>query len=215
MPGANCWFCTNPHLRDWRAAYRAPSTRTGSAVAALIVLTETFYLRPAILTGTEVLRGSDYGQLHIHRIRFAKRSAHPLPRICRAFHCVRGGNRDGIHGWPQPVELADNHPFTGYPKLYLLPGTLLRSPARLLYLSTVCAAVALGAGVDAIRPRQAVLRNALLAVALSAHFLDLWGFAHRFIQVNPRDEGPPKFQTAGSRRSGCIGWFRTTIGMTT
>jgi hypothetical protein len=166
----------------------------------------------------------------------------------------------GMHGWPRQVELADSHPFTGFPNpayfwdtasyvgilplvaiaafgigcvvrkrrpsstwaflaclgvsaflcslplasplLHLLPGTLLRSPARLLYLSTFCAAVALGAGVDAIRPRQAVVRNALLAVVLSAHFLDLWGFAHWFIQVNPREEGKPAFQAILDRETG-------------
>jgi hypothetical protein len=85
----------------------------------------------------------------------------------------------------------------------LLPGTLLRSPARLLYLSTVCAAVALGAGVDVFQraalrwtpwPRPAAARTAILVAVLSLHFADLWGFAHWFIQSSPRDEDPPEFQ---------------------
>lgn len=174
----------------------------------------------------------------------------------------------GIHGWPRPVELADNHLFTGYPNmayfwdtasyigilplaaiaalaiaciagwiarrrlpdsrwkflallglaafllslplasplLHLLPGTLLRSPARLLYLSTFCAAVALGKGVDLFRRaawlRPAALRTSILIAVLSLHFADLWGFAHWFIQTNPRDEDPPQFQTILDREVG-------------
>jgi hypothetical protein len=164
----------------------------------------------------------------------------------------------GIHGWAQPVELADHHPFTGYPNaayfwdtasyigilplvamaalligcivrkrmpnsrwtflaclgagallcslplasplLHLFPGTLLRSPARLLYLSTFCAAVATGVAVDALRharwPRFAV------AVVLCLHFADLWGFAHRFMQATPREDEAPAFQTIVDREVG-------------
>jgi hypothetical protein len=170
----------------------------------------------------------------------------------------------GIHGWAQPVELADTHPFTGFPNrayfwdtasyigilplvviaalligcavqkrmpdgrwrflswlgvgaflcslplasplLHLLPGTLLRSPARLLYISTFCAAVALGAGADAVRrarwPRSAAVRNGLLAVGLSVHFLDLWGFTHWFIQVTPREGETPEFEAILDRELG-------------
>jgi hypothetical protein len=164
----------------------------------------------------------------------------------------------GIHGWSQPVELADNHPFTGYPNmayfwdtasyigilplvaiaalligcvirkrmpnprwlflaclgvaaflgslplasplLHLLPGTLLRSPARLLYLSTFCAAVAAGAGVDAVR--RARWPRFVVAVLLCLHFADLWGFAHWFIRVTPREEDPPPFQAIVDREVG-------------
>jgi hypothetical protein len=164
----------------------------------------------------------------------------------------------GIHGWAQPVDLADNHPFTGFPNrayfwdtasyigilplvaiaalfigcivrrrmpdsrwmflsclgvaaflcslpfasplLHSLPGTLLRSPARLLYLSTFCAAVALGAGVDAIRRARWPLL--LVAVLLCLHFADLWGFAHWFIQTTPREEDPPAFQAIIDREAG-------------
>jgi hypothetical protein len=84
------------------------------------------------------------------------------------------------------------------PILHLLPGTLLRSPARLLYLSTFCAAVALGAGVDAFQqsqwPARAGLRTGLVAAALSLHFVDLWSFSHRFIQVIPREAVSMPFQ---------------------
>ncbi len=84
------------------------------------------------------------------------------------------------------------------PLLHLLPGTLLRSPARLLYLSTFCVAVALGNGVDAFRrarwPARAGLQTGLVAVALSLHFVDLWSFAHLFIQVVPREAVSAPFQ---------------------
>jgi hypothetical protein len=164
----------------------------------------------------------------------------------------------GIHGWAQPVELADTHPFTGFlnkayfwdtasyigilpllaiaalligcivrkripdkrwtflsclgvaaflgslpfasPLLHLLPGTLLRSSARLLYLSTFCAAVALGVGVDALRRARWPLL--VVAVALCLHFADLWGFAHWFIQLTPREADPPAFHAIVDREVG-------------
>ena len=79
----------------------------------------------------------------------------------------------------------------------LVPGTFLRSPARLLYLSTFSASVALGFGVDAFlnstRLRLRV-RQALVGVFLAAHFLDLGGFARLFIQpVSRQSEEPPEF----------------------
>ncbi len=90
------------------------------------------------------------------------------------------------------------------PILHLLPGTLLRSSARLLYLSTFCAAAALGAAVDAIReapwPRRTL--HAAMAIVLALHFADLWRFANRFIQTYPRDEGPAEFQTTLDREIG-------------
>jgi hypothetical protein len=170
----------------------------------------------------------------------------------------------GIHGWPRPVDLAENHLFTGYPNmayfwdtasyigilplaaiaallivciirgrkpdsrwrflaylgaaaflcslpvasplLHLVPGTLLRSPARLLYLSTFCVAVAVGVAVDAFRraawPRPAAFRTAILVVALSLHFADLWGFAHWFIQTSPRDDEASEFRAILNRDAG-------------
>ena len=47
--------------------YRSPL-----AVAALLVLTESFYLRPGFLRGTEVLAGSDYDELHMRRLLFVR-----------------------------------------------------------------------------------------------------------------------------------------------
>ncbi len=171
----------------------------------------------------------------------------------------------GIHGWPQPVELADHHPFTGYPNaayfwdtasyigilplvavaalligcivrkrmpnsrwtflaflgvvaflcslppasplLHLLPGTLLRgSPARLLYLSTFCAAVATGVAVDALRRARWPFSTQppwfVVAVVLCLHFADLFGFAHWFIQTIPREDEAPAFRTIVDREVG-------------
>src|SRR5580693_4735628 len=53
------------------------------AVASLLAITGMFYLRPAILLGTGTLDGSDFGELHIRRIRFAREALfgvrHSLP----------------------------------------------------------------------------------------------------------------------------------------
>jgi hypothetical protein len=163
----------------------------------------------------------------------------------------------GIHGWPEPVDLAKLHPFAEYPDsayfwdtaayagilplltivglavaclvqrrlpdarwrflaclglgallcslplasplLHSLPGTLLRSPARLLYLSTFSVAVGLGVGVDAVRPK---LRAPLLLAVLCLHFLDLWGFAHKFIHVEPRHRLTRDFEPILAREVG-------------
>jgi hypothetical protein len=75
------------------------------------------------------------------------------------------------------------------PALALLPGTLLRSPARLLYLSTFAASTALGAAVDAVlcaarlRP---LFRWGIVGGCLALHAFDLGGFARRFILAVPR-----------------------------
>jgi hypothetical protein len=161
----------------------------------------------------------------------------------------------GIHGWADPVLLADKHPFTGFPNLayfwdtavyvgmlpllaiaalligcavrkrlpearwrflaclgvaafvcslplaspliHLLPGTFLRSPARLLYLSTFAAAVALGVAIDALRRTKW-----LLAVVLFLHFADLWGFDRLFIHVTPRRPETPAFEAVLDREAG-------------
>ncbi len=87
---------------------------------------------------------------------------------------------------------------------HALPMTLLRSPARLLYLSTFGAAVALGAAVDAVPelrwPRA--LTNCVLVVCLSLHFADLWGFAHWFIRLTPRQDQTPDFLALLDRELG-------------
>jgi Bacterial membrane protein YfhO len=86
------------------------------------------------------------------------------------------------------------------PLLHLLPGTFLRSPARMLYMSTFGAAVALGAGVDAVR--RVRLGTAIVAVLLVLHFADLCRFDHWFIQTYPRDDGTLEFQTILDRETG-------------
>ena len=68
----------------------------------------------------------------------------------------------------------------------LVPGTLFRSPARLLYLSTFAAAVAVGFAVtaflnsDILKPRT---RQLLVAFYLLFHLLDLGGFAQQFVRI--------------------------------
>ncbi len=92
------------------------------------------------------------------------------------------------------------------PLLHALPGTLLRSPARMLYLSTFCAAVALGAAVDMFRNAQWRWPRTATYIALGAvlvlHAADLSWFAHWFVETTPRDSDPPAFQTTLDRELG-------------
>ncbi len=76
----------------------------------------------------------------------------------------------------------------------LLPGTFLRSPARLLYVSTFCACVALGAAIHAVQSSKLLnvrLAQAVLAAVLLLHFVDLGGFAHQFVQPVDRETPAP------------------------
>lgn len=86
------------------------------------------------------------------------------------------------------------------PVLHLLPGTLLRSPARLLYIPTFCAAVATGVFVDWVRGARWPV--SVVFVLLSAHFMNLWWFAHYFVQTYPRSEEAPAFQATIDGESG-------------
>ncbi len=72
----------------------------------------------------------------------------------------------------------------------IIPVAVLRSPARLLYLSTFPAAVALGVGIDLLKTRPFVI-----AVCLLFHVLDLGGFARTFVQTVSWSDitGPPSF----------------------
>lgn len=66
----------------------------------------------------------------------------------------------------------------------LLPGTFLRSPSRLLYLSTFSACVALGAGIHALQSSKLLgvrAMQAVVAALLLFHFVDLGRFAHQFV----------------------------------
>ncbi|MGD0772566.1 MAG: hypothetical protein ABSC05_07060 [Candidatus Solibacter sp.] len=68
----------------------------------------------------------------------------------------------------------------------LVPGTFFRSPARLLYLFTFAAAVALGFAVTAflnshiLKPRA---RQLLVTFCLLFHLADLGGFARQFVRT--------------------------------
>jgi hypothetical protein len=71
----------------------------------------------------------------------------------------------------------------------ITPGTLFRSPARLLYISTFSASVALGFGVSAFLESQWFtprVRQGLVACCLLLHMADLGGFGLHFIQTVPR-----------------------------
>jgi hypothetical protein len=77
------------------------------------------------------------------------------------------------------------------PLRQLFPGTFLRSPARLLYLTTFSAAALLGFGIDAFLESgflRSRVRQSLVAIVLAAHFFDLGGFARQFVQPEPRSD---------------------------
>lgn len=103
----------------------------------------------------------------------------------------------------------------------MVPGTLFRSPARLLYFSTFAASVALGFGVNALLRIPAMKSRAKqLAVAccLVFHFIDLGGTSRLFVLTFPL--GPsvsPPFETILSREVGdgrvaIAGEFRRQYG---
>ncbi|MGD1070393.1 MAG: YfhO family protein [Bryobacteraceae bacterium] len=83
------------------------------------------------------------------------------------------------------------------PLFRLVPGTILRSPCRLFYLWTFCAAAALGAAVDVLRrarpPGGRTMMYALLTVCLGLHLFDLGRFDRLFIVTDTRDSDPPDF----------------------
>ncbi len=74
------------------------------------------------------------------------------------------------------------------PLRHLTAGVILRSPARLLYLTTFSLAVALGAGVDALLALKTRGKAvyAAVAVILVLHGLDLAGFSRLFVIPIPR-----------------------------
>jgi len=71
---------------------------------------------------------------------------------------------------------------------HLLPGTILRSPARLLYLTTFSLSIALGAAVDKVLAYKGsrTLAYAAVAVSLGLHGMDLGGFSRLFVNTVPR-----------------------------
>ena len=85
----------------------------------------------------------------------------------------------------------------------IIPAAVLRSPARLLYLSTFAVSLALGFGVDvflkaALPLTTPLARNAMraaVAAFLLFHAVDLGGFARIFVQTVPWQDvvGAPTF----------------------
>lgn len=86
------------------------------------------------------------------------------------------------------------------PLLHVMPGTLLRSPARMLYIPTFGAAAATGAFVDWLGGVS--WARYLVVAVLVTHFADLGWFCHRFVKVDPRDEHPAYFHEIVDRDSG-------------
>jgi hypothetical protein len=88
------------------------------------------------------------------------------------------------------------------PLLHMLPGTLLRSPARLLYLTTFCVAMAVGAAFDGMQRRWPRSAPAWILL-MTLHFVDLWGFAHVFVEARPVAQAAvPEFQEIIDREIG-------------
>jgi hypothetical protein len=82
--------------------------------------------------------------------------------------------------------------------LSLLPGTILRSPARLLYLTTFALALLVGALLDAVA--RAAPRGGWAALALAvAHVVDLGAHDAAFIVTMPRT--PPALATSPQARA--------------
>jgi len=73
---------------------------------------------------------------------------------------------------------------------HLTPGVILRSPARLFYLTTFSLAIALGAGVDALLAlkNRTRLVYAAAAVGLGLHGFDLTSFSRPFVIPIPRED---------------------------
>jgi hypothetical protein len=86
------------------------------------------------------------------------------------------------------------------PLLHALPGTILRSPARLLYIPTFGAAVAVGIFSDWLR--RVRWAKQLVLLLLAVHFADLGWFSSLFIHVDERDESPAAFQATIDRETG-------------
>lgn len=80
----------------------------------------------------------------------------------------------------------------------IAPVVIFRSPARLLYLATFAASMALGAGLDAFWKASflsATGKRIVIASCLLFHFFDLGGFARTFVQTIPWTDysEPPAF----------------------
>jgi hypothetical protein len=63
-----------------------------------------------------------------------------------------------------------------------IPGTIFRSPARLLYLTQFALAVALGGAIQAINATQTAIAPVVVSLLLTLHVIDLGSHDRRFIQ---------------------------------
>ena len=90
------------------------------------------------------------------------------------------------------------------PLQQIIHGTFLRSPARLFYLPTFSLAIALGCAVDTVlRSRLAPnWKISILLLCLTAHVVDLGGFARRFIRPADEDKIPAPFEQVLDREIG-------------
>ena len=78
------------------------------------------------------------------------------------------------------------------PLRQLVPGTFLRSPARLLYLTTFSVSVLFGFTVDLLlRMFRARWAMSIVVLCLAAHFVDLANFDRKFVETEPRHESQP------------------------
>lgn len=115
-----------------------------------------------------------------------------LPIAIIVWLLVRMAVRRRLPAWPWGflAVLGVAGLFFALPAGNFVPVALLRSPARLLYLSTFSAAVALGVGIDLLKTRQFIVAACLLFQAV-----DLGGFARTFVRVVPWSDiiGPPSF----------------------
>ena len=87
-----------------------------------------------------------------------------------------------------------------------IPGTFLRAPARLLYITTFSLAAIFGAGLDAFLKSNFLRigpRRVGVGLCLAIHFLDLAAFSVLFIEpIPPPQRGIPQFETLLAREAG-------------
>jgi len=114
-----------------------------------------------------------------------------LPLLALTFLMLRGKWRD--HPWPFLFVLGSLALILALPVTQslrsLIPGTILRSPSRQIYLTTFALALALGGALDSwLRnppPRAHTLTLGVAVLALAAHALDLGRHDLRFVRVLP------------------------------
>src|SRR5580692_2115215 len=149
-------------MQFWPSRYRSTL-----AVGVLLALTEAFYLRPGILRGTDTLDGSDYGELHIRRIRFARDA------LFGARHTLPGWYPHEVLGSPFAANLQS---FPWIPTRLVL---LLLDPA-VAYAVAIAIAAALSAIFTYLYCRRAGLTR-IGAVAAGGTFACAGYFASRVL----------------------------------